>query len=101
MFHRSKTAEMSEQSTTTAHHVLDSTREIAAQALEHAADRMRDLRYGVADTASAAQRQMGRYADATSRYVAEQPVRAALIAASIGAALVAAIMVSRRRHDRY
>jgi ElaB/YqjD/DUF883 family membrane-anchored ribosome-binding protein len=80
---------------------LDSTREFAAQALERAAEKMRDLRYGVADTASAAQRQMGRYASATSRYVAEQPVKSALIAAGVGAVVMAAILMARRRNGRY
>ena len=46
---------------------LDSTREFAAQALERAAEKMRDLRYGVADTATAAQRQMGHYANRADR----------------------------------
>lgn len=80
---------------------LDSTREFAAQALERAAEKMRDLRYGVADTASAAQRQMGHYANATTRYVAEQPLRSALIAAGVGAVVMAAILMARRRNGRY
>ena len=80
---------------------LDSTREFAAQALERAAEKMRDLRYGVADTATAAQRQMGHYANATTRYVAEQPLRSALIAAGVGAVVMAAILMARRRNGRY
>jgi ElaB/YqjD/DUF883 family membrane-anchored ribosome-binding protein len=80
---------------------MDSTREYAAQALERAAERMRDLRYGVSDTATAAQRHMGHYADATTRYVADQPVKAALMAAGVGALVMAAILMSRRRSDRY
>lgn len=81
--------------------VFDSTREFAAQALERAAEKMRDLRYGVADTATAAQRQVGRYASATSRYVADQPMKSALLAAAAGALVMAAIMVSRRRSGRF
>ncbi|AEG94196.1 DUF883 family protein [Ramlibacter tataouinensis] len=80
---------------------LDSTREFAAQTLERAAEKMRDLRYGVADTASAAQRQMGHYASATTRYVTEQPVKAALIAAAVGALVAGAFLLSRRRGGRY
>jgi ElaB/YqjD/DUF883 family membrane-anchored ribosome-binding protein len=80
---------------------LDSTREFAAQALERAAEKMRDIRYGVADTATAAQRQMSHYANATTRYVAEQPVRSAMIAAAVGALVMAAILISRRRSGRY
>ncbi len=80
---------------------LDNTREFAAQALERAAEKMRDLRFGVADTATAAQRSMGRYADATTRYVAEQPMKSALMAAAVGAVVMAAILMSRRRTGRY
>lgn len=80
---------------------LDTTREFAAQALERAADKLRDLRYGVADTASAAQRQVGQYANATTRYVADQPVKAALIAAAVGALVAGVILASRRRGSRY
>ncbi|HSW19991.1 MAG TPA: hypothetical protein VLJ86_22420 [Ramlibacter sp.] len=80
---------------------LDNTREFAAQALERAAEKMRDLRYGVADTATAAQRSMGRYANATTRYVAEQPMKSALMAAAVGAVVMAAILMARRRGGRY
>lgn len=78
-----------------------SAREFAAPALERAANRMRDLREGVADTASAAQRQVGHYADATRRYVADQPLRSALMAAAMGAALAWVVLATRRRsgHD--
>ena len=73
--------------------------------------KMRDLRYGmqdmtsrglsaVGDTASAAQERLGRYAGATGRYVSEQPVRSALIAAAIGAAVAAIVMVARSRRNR-
>src|SRR3954471_15619737 len=80
---------------------LERTREVAAQALEQAADKMRDLRYGVSDTATAAQRQLGRYTSATTRYVSEQPMRSALIAAGVGAVVMAAILVAPRRNGRY
>jgi len=105
MFHRSTPADanvgsvrpMVQEAASTAAHTLESTREFAAQALERAAEKMRDLRYGVADTASAAQRQVGRYADATRVYVAEQPVRSAVIAAGVGALIMAAILITRRQ----
>lgn len=61
-----------------------------------AAERMRSLREGMADTAMTARRRMGRYADATTRYVAEQPVKSALLAAAVGALVMAAILLSRR-----
>ncbi len=81
--------------------VFDSTREFAAMALERAAEKMRDLREGVSDTAIAAQRKVHGYAGATSRYIADQPMRAALIAAGIGALVTAVILISRRRGNRY
>lgn len=80
---------------------IDSTREFAAQALESAADKMRDLRYGMSDTAISAQRQLGRYTDATTRYVAERPMKSALIAAGVGAAVMCAVLMARRRGGRY
>jgi ElaB/YqjD/DUF883 family membrane-anchored ribosome-binding protein len=81
--------------------LFDNTREFAAQALERAAHRMRDLREGMVDGASAAQRQVGQYADATRRYVADQPLRAALMAVAVGALVTAAILMLRRRGGRY
>jgi hypothetical protein len=39
---------------------LDSTREFAAQALERAADKLRDLRHGMSDSTATAQREVGR-----------------------------------------
>jgi ElaB/YqjD/DUF883 family membrane-anchored ribosome-binding protein len=84
------------------------TQSIADDAME----RMRDLRYGVQDLASrgmnvmgesahVAQERLGRYANATGRYVTEQPVKSALIAAAVGAAVAAIVMVARSRRNRY
>lgn len=87
---------LADEAAATGGSAFDSTREFAAQALERAAERMRDLREGMADTASAAQRRVGRYADATTRYVAEQPIKSALLAAAVGALVMAAILLSRR-----
>jgi ElaB/YqjD/DUF883 family membrane-anchored ribosome-binding protein len=81
--------------------LLENTREFAAQALEQAAEKMRGLREGMSGTAEAAQRRMQHYAGATSRYVANQPVRAALIAVGIGALVAAVVLLSRRRGNRY
>ncbi len=92
---------------------LDSTRQLATQALDVAGQKVRDLRTGARDiasrgydsvsgTAAAAQRQIGRYADVTGRYVSEQPVKAALIAAAVGALVAGAVMLARRRNsDHY
>jgi ElaB/YqjD/DUF883 family membrane-anchored ribosome-binding protein len=86
---------------------LGTTKELASQAI----DKVRNLRFGARDLASrsasgmsdattAAQRQLGQYAQATGRYVTEQPVKSALIAAAVGAA-VAALVLAMRRNKRY
>ena len=80
---------------------LESTREYANQALDKASERVRDLRFGVKDLANKSVNSVGEYAQATTRYVSEQPVRSALIAAAIGAAVAAIVMVARSRRDRY
>lgn len=54
-----------------------------------------------ADASERARRQFHQAADATSRYVADQPGKSLLLAAAAGAALTALFMVSRRRPDRY
>lgn len=79
---------------------------------DDAMGRVRDLRHGVSDlatrgmsamsdTATVAQERLGRYAGATGRYVTEQPVKSALIAAAVGAAVAAIVMVARSRRNRY
>jgi ElaB/YqjD/DUF883 family membrane-anchored ribosome-binding protein len=92
---------------------LQSTRHLAGQAVEQAGEKARDLRYGAADLARksartvsdatvAAQRQLGRYGHATRTYVSDQPVKSALIAAAIGAAVAALVLAIRRnRRDYY
>lgn len=79
---------------------------------DDARERVRDLRYGVQDLASrsmsavgesahVAQERLGRYATVTGRYVTEQPVKSAMIAAAVGAAVAAIVMVARSRRNRY
>jgi ElaB/YqjD/DUF883 family membrane-anchored ribosome-binding protein len=92
---------------------LESTKQFASQALDKAGEKVRDLRYGatdlarksassVSDATAAAQRQLGEYAQATRRYVSEEPVKSALIAAAIGAAVAALVLAVRRsRRDYY
>ena len=48
-------------------------------------------------TSAQAQKAMHRYADTTTKYVAEQPVKSVLIAAAIGAALAALVIAARNR----
>ena len=66
---------------------LESTREFANHAFDRAGSRFRDLRSGAGD-----------YAQATTRYIAEEPVKSALIAAAVGA-LVAGIVIAMRRSN--
>lgn len=79
---------------------LDNTRQLALHALEKAGDTVREMRLGARDTAAAAQQRLNRYADLTGRYVAEQPVKSALVAAAIGAVVAGIIIAARRRSDR-
>jgi ElaB/YqjD/DUF883 family membrane-anchored ribosome-binding protein len=79
---------------------LESTKEFANQALEKAGERVRDLRYGVKDLANRGVTSVGEYAHATTRYVAEQPLKSALIAAAVGAAVAALVLAMRRNSDK-
>jgi ElaB/YqjD/DUF883 family membrane-anchored ribosome-binding protein len=81
-------------------HALETTKELASQAIEKAGEKVRDLRYGVKDLASKGVTSVGGYAQATGRYVSEQPLKSALIAAAVGAA-VAALVLAMRRNKRY
>jgi ElaB/YqjD/DUF883 family membrane-anchored ribosome-binding protein len=49
----------------------------------------------VAGASSVARERLGGYANATTRYVAEQPLKSAMIAAAVGAAVAAVVMVLR------
>lgn len=83
---------------------LDSTRRMAADALDRASSTMKDLRSGVSDRASSAQRYMGEYTSAGTRYVADHPLKSALIAATVGAAVAGLVIAMRHRRelqDRY
>lgn len=94
-------------------HALDSSRQFATETAARIGESARGLRDSAADLArtsaesvseatAAAQRQLGQYAKAARRYVADEPVKSALIAAAIGAAAAALVLaVTRsRRHDR-
>jgi ElaB/YqjD/DUF883 family membrane-anchored ribosome-binding protein len=80
-------------------HPIDSTRRMAADALERASTTMKDLRSGMSDRALAAQRYMGDYASASTRYVAEHPLKSALIAAAVGAAVAGLVIAMRHRRE--
>jgi ElaB/YqjD/DUF883 family membrane-anchored ribosome-binding protein len=78
---------------------LESTKEFANQAFEKAGEKMRDLRYGVKDMASRSASSVGEYAQATTRYIADEPVKSALIAAAIGAAVAGLVIALRRSNS--
>ena len=61
---------------------------------------MRDLRYGVKDLANKSVSSVGEYAHATTRYVSEQPLKSALIAAAVGAAVAALVLAMRRNSNK-
>ena len=96
-----------------ASHALDSTRQFAGQAIDRAGEKARDLRENfkglasksvdtVSEAQAAAQRRLGQYAQATTRYVADHPVKSALIAAAVGAAIAALVLAWRNRdRNRY
>jgi ElaB/YqjD/DUF883 family membrane-anchored ribosome-binding protein len=72
---------------------------MAADALERASTTMKDLRSGMSDRAAAAQRYVGDYASASTRYVAEHPLKSALIAAAVGAAVAGIVIAMRHRRE--
>jgi ElaB/YqjD/DUF883 family membrane-anchored ribosome-binding protein len=78
---------------------LDSTRRMAADALDRASSTMKDLRSGMSDRASAAQRYMGEYASVGKTYVSDHPLKSALIAAAVGAAVAGLVIAMRHRRD--
>jgi ElaB/YqjD/DUF883 family membrane-anchored ribosome-binding protein len=80
-------------------HALEQTRKLAADALDRASATVRDLRSGMTDRAAAAQRYMGDYARSGTRYVTEHPLKSALIAAAVGAAVAGLVLALRHRED--
>mgnify|MGYP001627189514 CR=1 FL=1 len=80
-------------------HPLDSTRRMASEALDRASSTVKGLRSGMSDRASAAQRYLGEYATTSKDYVVEHPLKSALIAAAIGAAVAGVVIAMRHRRD--
>lgn len=88
---------------------LDHTRQLASQAMERAGETVRGFGSGMKDVTSrgihsfsegahAARQQLGHYASAGGRYVADHPLKSALIAAAVGALVAGAIIAVR--HNR-
>ena len=96
--------------TETSTHTLDNTRKLASEALERASNTVKEMRSGVQDAASrglgvmserasAARGYVGGYARTGSRYVADNPMKSALIAAAVGAAVAGLVLALRQRRD--
>jgi len=97
---RPESAGALQQAREAAGRALDATTVLARQAVGQAGQAARDLREEVGDAAAASRWQLGQYADSARRHVAEQPVRSAVIAAAIGAAVMALTLVLlRKRQD--
>jgi len=103
---------------------LESTREHANSALAKAETKVRELRGSVdpvvemltskaqkmaqqsldlaSEARERAEKSLKNAADATTRYVSEQPMRSVLMAAAVGAAVALLVAASRNRdHNRY
>jgi ElaB/YqjD/DUF883 family membrane-anchored ribosome-binding protein len=97
-----------EQAVQTAAQALEGVRDFASVAVDTMGDTMRDLRNGavhaarqgadtLSDAATAARREVNRYASAGSRYASNEPLKTALIAAALGAVVAALLLALARR----
>ena len=96
--------------TTDTHHPLEATRKMASQAMDRAGNTMQGLRSSVqdyanrsrsavSDRAQYAKDHLSHYAQTGKHYVAEHPMKSALIAAAIGAAVAGLVLAMRHRRD--
>jgi ElaB/YqjD/DUF883 family membrane-anchored ribosome-binding protein len=114
------TRHLSEEVLQSAEDAVETTRTFAHESLDRATDKVRDLRRdlepaidqlaskaerlvrnglgAVTHTGESAQKALTHYADATGRYVANQPVKSVLIAAATGAAVAALFMALHGRN---
>lgn len=117
--------QLSDKVMQSAQEAVESTRDLANHALDQADSKVRAMRGIVdpaieefassaqrlarrgidiaADTSARAQKSLNRCAAVTERYVADQPVKAVLIAAAAGAVIAALLLSARKRReqDRY
>jgi ElaB/YqjD/DUF883 family membrane-anchored ribosome-binding protein len=104
-----------------ANEAAESTRVYAQNAVNATGERVRDLRHDMepaveqiatrvqqavqrgidsaSKTSERAQRRFEQAAEATGKYIAEQPLRSTLIAAAAGAAITALIVLAARRRE--
>ena len=105
---------LSDQVLTSAEKAVENTRSLANETLDHlrgsidpvvdklATQAQKLARQSLdmaAEASERAQRSMHRYADATTRYVANEPLKAVRIAAAVGAAV--ALLVASAARQRY
>ena len=94
----------------TSNQTLENTRRLASEALERASNTVKEMRSGVqdaasrgmnamSDRASAARGYVGEYARSGTRYVADNPLKSALIAAAVGAAVAGLVLALRHRRE--
>jgi ElaB/YqjD/DUF883 family membrane-anchored ribosome-binding protein len=94
----------------TSNQTLENTRRLASEALERASTTVKEMRSGVRDAASrgldaaseraaAARGYVSEYARTGTRYVADNPLKSALIAAAVGAAVAGLVLAMRHRRD--
>lgn len=94
----------------TSNQTLENTRRLASEALERASNTVKDLRTNaqdaasrgmnaMSDRASAARGYVGEYARTGTRYVADHPLKSALIAAAVGAAVAGVVLAMRHRRE--
>jgi ElaB/YqjD/DUF883 family membrane-anchored ribosome-binding protein len=115
----SSARQFSDQMHSGAEHAMESSRSLANDTLDRAESKMRQLRGSIdpvvdklasqaqklarqsmdmaSEASDRAQRSMHRYADATTRYVSNEPVKAVLIAAAVGAAVALLVAAARNR----
>ena len=83
-----------------AEQAYDMTRNFADESLDQAQRFARRGLDAASDAGAKAQKTLTRYADSTGEYVANQPMKSALIAAAAGAAIATLLLSARRRNDR-
>jgi len=98
---RAETSGYADEARGRAAQALDTTREYANEAFDKAGARMRDLRENMKDMANRGASSVGEYAQATTRYISDEPLKSALIAAAIGAAVAGLVIAMRRTSRRY
>ena len=113
---------LSDQIISSAEHAVESSRSLANETLDKAESKVRQLRGSIdpmidklatqaqklarqsldmaAEASDRAQRSLHRYANVTTRYVANEPVKAVLIAAAVGAAVALLVASARHRDSR-